>query len=317
MRSTRLFALFLALILLLTACGAKPSQLERTAEYLKTAVPDPDFGSLTGDWIVFGLARAEAAQCEAYFNTYYEHVVSAVQAAEGILSEDRNTEYSRLILALTAIGKDPRSVGGYDLLLPLADLTQTTAQGVNGAAFALLALDCGGYEIPLDPNAAVQATRDGYVSAILTQQNADGGWSLGGGPSDPDLTAMALQALAKYRTRTEAAKAVERGLSCLAGMQQENGAFCSWGTENSESVCQVLIALTALGLSPDDPQFVKDGQTLEDVLLRFANEDGSFSHTPDDGGDFLATTQAFYALVAVQRSRDGKTPLYDMTDVLP
>ena len=30
------------------------------------------------------------------------------------------------------------------------------------------------------PHAAVQATRDGYVDAILTRQNADGGWSLGG-----------------------------------------------------------------------------------------------------------------------------------------
>lgn len=115
----------------------------------------------------------------------------------------RYTEYSRLILALTAIGRDPQNVGGYDLLLPLADLEKTTAQGVNGAAFALLALDCGGYELPQNSAAAVQATRDGYVDAILTRQNADGGWSLGGGASDPDLTAMpagACPATAAART---------------------------------------------------------------------------------------------------------------------
>ena len=240
-----------------------------------------------------------------------------MQAADGTLDEDRYTEYSRLILALTAIGRDPQNVGGYDLLLPLADLEKTTAQGVNGAAFALLALDCGGYELPQNSAAAVQATRDGYVDAILTRQNADGGWSLGGGASDPDLTAMALQALARYRSRADVSAAVEAGLSCLSQMQEENGAFSSWGTESSESVSQVLTALTELGLSLDDARFVKNGQTLEDVLLRFAQDDGSFVHTPEDGGNLLATTQAFYALTALQRARDGKPTLYDMSDVTP
>lgn len=170
MRKTRIFALLLVLCLLLTGCGSTQTPLERTAEYLKTAVPEPDFGSLDGDWIVFGLARAGADLSDDYFERYYSAVEAAVQAADGKLDENRYTEYSRLILALTAIGRDPRNVGGYDLLLPLADLKKTTAQGVNGAAFALLALDCGGYEIPLDPEAAVQATRDGYVDVILASR---------------------------------------------------------------------------------------------------------------------------------------------------
>lgn len=140
---------------------------------------------------------------------------------------------------------------------------------------------------------------------------------LGGGASDPDLTAMALQALARYRSRADVSAAVEAGLSCLSQMQEENGAFSSWGTESSESVSQVLTALTELGLSLDDARFVKNGQTLEDVLLRFAQDDGSFAHTPEDGGNLLATTQAFYALTALQRARDGKPTLYDMSDVTP
>lgn len=43
-------------------------------------------------------------------------------------------------------------------------------------------------------------------------------------------------------------------------MQEENGAFSSWGTESSESVSQVLTALTELGLSLDDARFVKNGR---------------------------------------------------------
>ena len=41
------------------------------------------------------------------------------------------------------------------------------------------------------------------------------------------------------------------------------------------SVCQVIVALTELGISLDDERFVKNGQTLPQVLERFACEDGS------------------------------------------
>ena len=155
------------------------------------------------------------------------------------------------------------------------------------------------------------------VDTIVSAQLPEGGFALGGSDMDVDITAMALQALARYRSRADVSAAVEAGLSCLSQMQEENGAFSSWGTESSESVSQVLTALTELGLSLDDARFVKNGQTLEDVLLRFAQDDGSFAHTPEDGGNLLATTQAFYALTALQRARDGKTSLYDMSDVAP
>ena len=216
MKKKRLLSLLLALTLLLCACGAAKTPLEQTAAYLKKATPEPAFGSLNGDWTVFGLARSGVKVDEAYYEAYYKNVVEAVTERGGTLSETKYTEYSRLVLALTAIGRDVRDVGGYDLLMPLADLDRATLQGVNGAIFALLALDSANYEIPENPDAAVQATREGYVDEILSRQNTDGGWGLAGGPSDVDLTAMALQALAKYRGDAAVAGAVER--PCMAGM---------------------------------------------------------------------------------------------------
>ena len=315
MKKIRFLALLLALTLLLCACGAKKTPLEQTAAYLREATPEPTFGSLIGDWTVFGLARSGVKVPANYYETYYKNVTAAVAEAGGRLSETKYTEYSRLVLALTAIGRDPRNVGGYDLLMPLADFDRATAQGVNGAIFALLALDSGSYEIPENPDAAVQATREGYVADILSRQNEDGGWSLAGGASDVDLTAMALQALAKYRGDEAVSGAVERGLAWLEWAQEPNGAYLSWDEENSESVCQVIVALTELGISLDDERFVKNGQTLLQVLERFACEDGSYRHSLNGSSDEMATEQALYALAAIHRAETGETTLYDMTDV--
>lgn len=78
MKRIRAFALFLVLCLLLSACGGTQTPLERTAKYLKSAVPEPGFGSLDGDWIVFGLARAGADLSDGYFDRYYTAVEAAV-----------------------------------------------------------------------------------------------------------------------------------------------------------------------------------------------------------------------------------------------
>lgn len=162
----------------------------------------------------------------------------------------------------------------------------------------------------------MQATRDGYVADILPRQNEDGGWSLAGGASDVDLTAMALQALAKYRGDAAVSGAVERGLSWLEWAQEPNGAYLSWDEGNSESVCQVIVALTELGISLDDERFVKNGQTLPQVLERFACEDGSYRHSLNGSSDEMATEQALYALDAIHRAEAGEATLYDITDVI-
>lgn len=312
-----ILALVLASLLSLAACAKKPDDpLTRTASYLQSQVKEPSFGALGGDWLVFGLARSGADVSQKYLDTYYKNVVNYVEETGGVLSERKYTEYSRVVLALTAIGKDPRDVAGYDLLLPLADFDETVSQGLNGAIFALLALDSGRYDIPENPNAATQATRELYVAEILRREIETGGWALSGNEPDADMTAMALQALAKYRDDPDASAAVERGITALSSMQEPNGAYLSWGEENSESVSQVITALTELGISPEDSRFVKNGQTLLSSLERFSCEDGGYRHTLSGSADEMASEQALYALAAVHRAQAGLSTLYDMTDVM-
>ncbi len=310
--------LLLSLLLSLTACGKPETQLEKTAGYLQAQIAEPGTGSVGGDWLIFGLARSGVKVPQKYFDAYYENVEAAVREKNGVLSDRKYTEYSRTVLALTAIGKNPADVAGFDLLKPLADFEQVTRQGINGTIFALLALDSGNYEIPENPDAAVQATRQMYVDELLARALPDGGWTLTGGEPDVDITAMTLQALAKYRDQADVTAAVERGLAVLSSLQEPDGGYVSWGSSNSESVAQVIVALTELGVPLDDERFTKNGITVEDALLRFAQENGAFVHVRDGSGgdDGMATEQALYALAAIHRAETGETTLYDMTDVM-
>lgn len=308
--------LLLAMLVSLAACGKEETPIEKTARYLQAQIPEPTCAAVGGDWLVFGLARSGVTVPQKYFDAYYKNVEEYIVSVNGVLSRKKNTEYSRVILALTAIGKTPADVAGFNLLLPLGDFDETVRQGVNGVIFALLALDSGGYEIPEAPEAETQATRELYVGELLRREIPDGGWALTGGTPDADMTAMALQALVKYRDRQDVEDAVQRGLAALSALQEPNGAYLSWDEENSESVCQVIVALTELGISLDDERFVKNGQTLPQVLERFACEDGSYRHSLNGNSDEMATEQAFYALAAIHRAETGKTTLYDMTDVM-
>ena len=324
----------LSLLLALAAviCLANPVQaagsddaleaaLADTAQYVCAAVPEPRVGSIGGEWAVLGLARSGYAVPEGYYQSYYDAVEAYVKARNGILHDKKYTEYARVILALTAIGRDARDVAGYDLTLPLGDYDKTVWQGINGPIWALIALDSGDYPMPENPAAETQATRQMYLDHILDRQRSDGGWSLAGedgAGSDPDVTATALQALAKYQDQPAVAAATREALACLAGQQDGPGGFASWSTSNSESVVQVLVALCELGLPLDDARFVKNGSTLLDNLLLFYRRGAGFVHTgAGTGSSQMATEQALYGLAAAQRAREGRSSLYRMGDAAP
>lgn len=327
----RFFSLCLAVVLLLSLpAGAAADPLDAAladvAQYVYQTVPWPQVGSIGGEWAVLGLARGGSDVPVAYYQTYYATVEDYVTACGGVLHDKKYTEYSRLIVALSALGKDARNVAGYDLTLPLGDYDRTIWQGLNGPIWALIALDSRDYPMPQAPAAKTQATRQMYVDRILACQLPDGGWSLFGGTaaatagdgiSDPDITGMALQALAKYQDQSAVAKATTEALDCMSHQQNDRGGFSSWGTENSESCVQMLVALCELGIPLDDPRFVKNGHTVLDALLTYYRPGQGFLHTADGtGSNQMATEQGFYGLVAAKRLRDGESSLYRMEDAV-
>lgn len=276
----------------------------------------PSVGSIGGEWEILGLARSGKLDQDV-IDKYLANVVSTLKENNGVLHEKKYTEYSRVILALTSLGVDVTNVGGYNLLKPLSDYEQTVWQGVNGAIWALIAVDSHGYEFPQAESGKTQNSRDMLVENILVQELSTGGWDLSGKSADPDVTAMAIQSLAPYySTNSDVKEAVDRGIDRLSAIQKSNGSFATYGSESSESCAQVIVALTAMGIDPNtDSRFVKNGKSVVDALLTYANADGSFRHVLDGDANQMATEQAYYALTAYERFTGGKTRLYDMTDV--
>ena len=322
-RIKRISAWILTLAILLTltvpalAASGVQNEVQGSAAYMVSAVKSPEVGSIGGEWAIIGLARSGYTVPTNYYEDYYARVEKYVKNCSGVLHERKYTEYSRVILALTAIGRDPSKVAGYNLLMPLGDFEKTIWQGLNGPIWALIALDSGNYEIPKNPAAKTQATRQLYIDEILNSQMKDGGWSLTGtGDSDVDISAMALQALAKYQDQKAVKTATDKALTYLSKVQDSKGGYASWGTTNVESVAQVIVALCELGISLDDSRFVKSGHTLTENLLSFRQSNGGFYHVLDgsDGNNQMSSEQGFYALVAIDRAANGQNSLYRMSD---
>lgn len=323
----RSISLLLAVILILSLCVPAMAATEKeitsavtkSAEYMLGAVKTPQVGSIGGEWAVIGLARSGYDVPQKYWNNYYAAVEDYVESCKGVLHKKKYTEYSRVVVALTAIGADPTNVAGYNLLTALGDFDKTIWQGINGPIWALIALDSGSYDMPINAEAKTQATRQMYIDEILSRQLNDGGWNLsdkgGNGQSDPDITGMALQALAKYQSQSKVKAATDKALTCLSKMQDSDGGYASWDTSNSESVVQVIVALCELGIDLNDSRFVKNSNTLLDNLFSYRHADGSFSHTANgSGNDQMSSEQGFYGIVAAMRAIEGKNSLYRMSD---
>lgn len=271
------------------------------------------------EWEIIDLARYGYTNVPMY-ETYYASVEEKVKETGAIIHKSKVTENERTILALTALGVDCTDVAGYNILEPLYDETFVTKQGVNGVVFGLLAIDAANAPDSLEEDGT--NIREFLVQKILEAELSTGGWTFFGA-ADPDMTGMAIQALAPYyNTNTDVKEAVDRGLDVLSNMQRDDGGFASWGSVNSESAAQVVTALSALGIDADtDPRFVKNGISVLDNLISFKDEaTGGFRHIKKDqngnvyGENAMATQQGTYALVAYYRYKHGMPALYDMSD---
>lgn len=283
-----------------------------TAKYILEHVPNPEIGSVGGEWSIVGLTASGYAVPKEYYEAYYKRVESKLKENQGVLTSNKYTEYSRLIIALTAIGKDVTNVAGYNLLEKLSDFENIKKQGINGPAYALIALDCHDYQIPKVAGVATETTRQLLVDYILAQEITDGrgvkgGFSLAGGTvPDADITGMALQALSNYQNQPKVKLAIDRSIQVLKTLEKTDGTYTSWGTETCETVVQVIVAKTALD--------VDAGRNVAGLLKYYKTGNG-FEHVLGDGQNLLATEQSLYALASYKLKIAENRGLYDLNPV--
>ena len=267
---------------MLTGCGGGTPKLEdalkKTAAYEQKTVSSPASDTLGGEWTVIALARSGEKVDDMYFEKYRASLEKKVKDQNGVLSDNRYTEYSRAVLALKSIGKDPTD----------------------------------------DPDANKDGELEQeYLDYIVEKEKEDGGFSLDDNAEngDVDLTAMTLQCLEPYQDEENVKKVIDKGVEFLADTQDDDGGYTAYGAKSSESISQTVIALSAVGVDcNDDERFQKDGKGLYDTLMTFYQKDGSFRHIMDGESDPMATDQAFCAMVAYQRYQNKENSFFDMTD---
>lgn len=302
--SGRFAALVLAILMIITIpasvfadAGLSVSEVtalrDGTARYVYETTPAPNYDTMEGRWEVYSVHNSGFAAPQSWYDAFYQNVEDWVRGNQGVLHRRKYTEYSAMTIVLTALGYDPSNVAGYDLTAALEDFDNVVWQGVNGPTWALQALECIG---------STSSVRQRYIDEILARQLDCGAWNLGdrggSGEGDIDLTGMALQALAAYQDQPAVKAATDRALAWLSAQQTSTGGFLFYGTETSESDAMVLIALARLGISIDDPRFVKNGKTVLDGLLAYRQTNGGFKHVTDGNIDRLATEQALRAMNA-------------------
>jgi energy-coupling factor transport system substrate-specific component len=234
--------------------GAAASAQSRAITFLAGAQnADGGFGPDKGrsssqlhtSWAVLGLAAAarDPSRVRRNGRSPVDYIV------RGIGQVQATGDIQRTILALTAAGRSPRSVGGRDLVREL--IGRRRANGsfeglVNQTAFSILALRAAG-------RPASDRTVRAAAGWLAGEHNADGGFNFAGkgGRSGIDDTAAALQALVaagKRRTKT-----VSRAAAFLAARQNPDGGFplTPGDDSNAQSAAWAIQGLVAAGRDPN------------------------------------------------------------------
>ena len=147
------------------------------------------------------------------------------------------------------------------------------------------------------------------------QNPESGGFGLTAGGEDLDITSMTLQAPGAFRTTKKVQKAIDAGLDFIQKQMDENGYYVAFGTDSSESLSMVILALCALGIDPDTDEALLRGRYHADPGA--AELSAGRRRLPPCRfryrGNFIATQQAMMALEGVRRLRAGEPGIYDFT----
>ncbi len=316
----KVLVLVLAVLLVFSGCGNEKIATDydfsevaaATIDNIFEETPSPVHSHLGGEWAVMCSVLYGKVPSHGWYGAYVDNLAATLVEKDGVLSSTKHTNYSRALMAVTALQKSPDNIAGYNLLDNFKSMEQITKQGIPGSIFALIALDTINYDLPEGSD----VTREKLIDHILSEEFPGGGWALIGEEPDVDITAQAVQCFAPYYGKMpEVTAAVDRAVAVLSEVQKPDGGFFAWEGENSQSAAQVIIALTSIGIDiRTDERFIKDENWIGSYLMQYYIGEGAFCHTLGNGEDQMATEQCMLALIALRNFDEGYgRRLYDFS----
>jgi len=138
----------------------------------------------------------------------------------------------------------------------LAVVSSAYCQGVPAASAPAGALDA-------QTRASAEKLLAGGIKFLLSQQESDGGWSLGKGVNKPAATGLVLKVLVQQEGFGADNPRVKRGYDSLLSFRKDDGGFYDpqMGLSNYTTAIAVM-ALTAAG----DPRFAEQIRSAVDYL---------------------------------------------------
>ncbi|WP_304442368.1 DUF4430 domain-containing protein [Sporosarcina sp. P21c] len=262
-------------------------------------------------WGVPGLTWTEvvALQATNYLASSNHSLPDWIDQDPGLDENTSDTEHIRYIFALLASGKDPAKAWETErnLYAELAAQQETDGfiGGVNKHVWAMLALDTG-EKLGQDVGSWNAKNKQRALDYLLEQQLSDGGFAFSGETADPDMSGMALLALANYKNDSAVENAIQRVKNVLREKQLATAGWGSFGTENSNSIATVISGLVAIGENPLSDSWKKGDVTPLDALQSFQLANGSFTYTLGQyaGTNIKATEQS---LIALHEIKTGKS----------
>lgn len=251
-----------------TVSGLVADSVSESRDYLSTARQETNAKAVYALWV------SGADVLEDFYNEYLQALADWLALAE---QRGKYAYVPGALRAVAAMGLDVTDFAGHDLLEPLRRPEMVEAD--EDRLDMLLDLDAAGDAGKTDE---FNALRETLITEALARQQSSGEFRYTskwpaelkrkGVAAEPDrfdyilLTAKSAQALAPYRSRAEVGTAIEKAIDYLSAQQLASGGFLRYG-EDVEEDAVVLEMMQALGISPDDERFVKNGNTVPDGMM--------------------------------------------------
>jgi len=236
------------------------------------------------DWSIMARAALSEAPADAEF----------LKTLDGATAND----YATYILAITALGKDPRSYGGENLVYGLEQKASGGQIGdstlISDDMFGIMALRAAG--VP-----ATESVLSGSVSYIKSKQFSDGSWDFAAASTkgSADFTAMGIMAL-RAAGVPASDTAIVKAVDYLANVQNNDGGFplASGESSNTESTAWALSALNALGENIANWKPV-DASPVDYLNARIGADGYALFNATATGMDIRTPVTTSYAAIAL------------------